>query len=156
MHSQHQLTKPVVTAAERIFTRAYSQTLDFTKLRALVQANPVAIWDEYATFHIEETTVWPDGSPDSVSFCATLPGCEIAQIKAAALLLLLRGEAEKDIRRTGAKVVRNHYRLVMSVRNNVNGQHGWLDCETGRLQTARGWPHLIAAMQTVQPTEAAA
>lgn len=140
------LTKPVITAAERIFSRAYSQTLDFTKLRSLVQANPVAIWDEFATFHVEERVEWCDGTPDSVSFCATLSGCEIAQIKGAAMLLLLRGEAERHNRSPHAKV-KNHYRLLMAVRNNINGLHGWLDCETGKLQTGKGWPHLIEALQ---------
>lgn len=145
------LTKTLVTAAERIFSRSYNQTLDFTKLRELVQSNPVAVWHEYATFHIEERLQWDDDTPDSVSFCATLTGCEIAQVKAAALLLLLRGEHERQNSLSRAKV-KTHFRMVMSVPNNVNGLHGWLDCETGQLQTGKGWPGLVAAFQKTEPT----
>lgn len=148
------LIKPIVEAAERIFSRAYSQTLDFTKLREIVQATPLAVWNEFATFQIEERVEWKDDAPDSVSFIASFQGCEVAQVRAAALLLLLRGEAQKQNASKGT--IKTYYRMVLTVPNTANSLHGWLDCETGKLQTGKGWPGLMAAMSSSpqrSPTE---
>lgn len=153
MKAPPKLTKSIINAADRIVSRAYLQTLDFTELRKIVQTTPSAVWTEFATFHVEERVEWGDETPPSVTFCASLNGCEEAQIKAAALLLLLRGEAERTNQNRSAKVKR-YYRLLLSVPNNVNGLHAWLDCETGKLQTGKGWPALMGALASapVVPT----
>lgn len=135
------LPAPIVTAAQRISAQALKQGLSFADLRKTVAENPVAVWHEWATFHLRETVDF--GDKQEVYHIATLRGCEQALEKGLQMLVFQRAlDQPISVGKT-----QRVYQLVLEVPNKVNGLSGWLDCETGRLERPKTWPTLMESMK---------
>lgn len=144
------LPTSLVKAAARIRSHSFGRILRIDQLKEIVTAEPRAKWDDYAEFHLFETTHWGEpGEKPSVRTAMSCSGSELALENAATMLWMLRAQEAGY----GPRKITNTYQLVYEVHHSVNRAVAWLDCETGVISKGRCWQEAeaLAAREKAMP-----